>query len=112
MSAYKLTYEAIAQLSIIEVCQEQSLPETVQHHLQNPDTDVAQKYEFLFEDKTIEEFIGICLKNTDELGSSTSMSRFWQSFLEMVEILLLNYHALRTRNWNDYVCSLTLDGSI
>ena len=35
-------------------------------------------------------------------------SQYWLSFLEMVEILLMNYHALRTQNWKDYLHSLKL----
>ena len=33
---------------------------------------------------------------TEILLHSSEMSQYWLSFLEMVEILLMNYHALRT----------------
>ena len=39
---------------------------------------------------------------------SSEMSQYCLSCLEMVEILLMNYHALRTQNWKDYLHSLKL----
>ena len=39
---------------------------------------------------------------------SSEMSQYWLSCLEMVEILLMNYHALHAQNWKDYLRSLKL----
>ena len=32
-------------------------------------------------------------------NSSSKMARYWMSYMRMVEILFLNYHALRSQNW-------------
>ena len=45
---------------------------------------------------------------TEILLHSSEMSQYWLSFLEMVKILLMNYHALCTQNWKDYLHSLKL----
>ena len=36
------------------------------------------------------------------------MADYWFSFLEMVEILLMHYHAMRIQNWTEYLLSLRL----
>lgn len=36
------------------------------------------------------------------------MAKYWMSVLEMTEILMLNLHALRTQNWEEFKASLRL----
>ena len=33
------------------------------------------------------------------------MARFWLSFMDMVEILIMNIYALRTQNWESFKAS-------
>ena len=40
--------------------------------------------------------------------SGTPMARYWVSFLEMTEIFMMNLHALRTQNWDEFKASLRL----
>lgn len=44
----------------------------------------------------------------NDQASGTPMARFWTSFLEMTEILMMNLHALRTQNWDEFKTSLRL----
>ena len=36
------------------------------------------------------------------------MARFWLSYMEMVEILYMHYHAMRTQNWEEYLTSIRM----
>ena len=36
------------------------------------------------------------------------MANYWLSVLEMVEIVLMHYHAMRTQNWKEYLLSIRL----
>eukprot|EP00794_Sanderia_malayensis_P006688 gene6688-7444_t len=36
------------------------------------------------------------------------MAKYWLSYLEIVEVLFMNYHALRSQNWEEYLLSLRL----
>ena len=45
----------------------------------------------------------------DQLQSSHSEhAKYWISYMVMVEILFLNHHALRSKQWNEYLSSLRL----
>ena len=39
---------------------------------------------------------------------NSSKTRYWLSFLEMVEVLLLHYHSMRCQNWENYLLSTRL----
>ena len=41
-------------------------------------------------------------------ASNSSRIRYWLSFLEMVEVLLLHYHSMRCQNWENYLLSIRL----
>ena len=41
-------------------------------------------------------------------ASNSSKTRYWLSFLEMVEGLLLHYHSMRCQNWENYLLSIWL----
>eukprot|EP00794_Sanderia_malayensis_P017851 gene17851-19634_t len=54
-----------------------------------------------------QEFSNFISKAFEELEHSEShMAKYWLSFLEMVEILMQNIHALRTQNWEEFKISL------
>lgn len=40
--------------------------------------------------------------------SGTPMAMYWMSFLEMVETLMRNLHALWTEDWDEFTTSLRL----
>ena len=104
MRLYKLTYEALARLLLADVCREDNLPESVSYHLQHEQTDVGQKFNSLLDDSSLRDLLIMSV----EQASESPMSSFWVSFLEMVEILFLNYHSLRSQNWEEYLSSLRL----
>lgn len=35
-------------------------------------------------------------------GAGSSMATYWLSFMNMIEILLMNIHALRTQDWDAF----------
>eukprot|EP00794_Sanderia_malayensis_P000931 gene931-241_t len=54
-----------------------------------------------------QEFSNFISKAFEQLEHSEShMAKYWLSFLEMVEILMQNIHALRTQNWEEFKISL------
>ena len=36
------------------------------------------------------------------------MAKFWLTYMDMVEVLMLNYHSLRSQLWDDYLTSVHL----
>ena len=54
-----------------------------------------------------QDFSNFISKAFDELEHCEShMAKYWLSFLQMVEILMQNIHALRTQNWEEFKISL------
>ena len=41
-------------------------------------------------------------------SSESEMAKYWLSYLEMIEVLFMNYHALRSQHWEEYLLSLRL----
>lgn len=41
-------------------------------------------------------------------SSNSSMAMYWLSFIYMVEVLMLNIHAVKTRNWDEFKASLRM----
>ena len=39
---------------------------------------------------------------------NSPMARFWLSYMELVEILYMHYHAMRTQNWEEYLTSIRM----
>ena len=37
--------------------------------------------------------------------TNSPMTRFWLSYMKMVEILYIHYHDMRTQNWEEYLTS-------
>ena len=54
----------------------------------------------------ISEFIQHVFQNAED--SNSSMAKFWLSFMKMTEVLMMNIHALRTQNWDEFKVSLRL----
>ena len=50
------------------------------------------------------------VRNSYEIieGQDSPMANFWFTFMEMVEILMMNIHSLRTQNWESFKCSIRL----
>ena len=38
----------------------------------------------------------------------SDMAKYWLSFLEMVDMLFMHYHAMRTQNCKEYLTSIRL----
>ena len=85
------------------------------HRYQATDTNTArhnvtqeerlQSYEELESDPAVLSIISGFL---NAQASGTLMAKYWASFLEMTEILMMNLHALRTQNWDEFRTSLRL----
>ena len=41
-----------------------------------------------------------------EAKDSSDMARYWMSYIDMVDILLMNVHACRTQNWSCFLSSM------
>jgi len=55
------------------------------------------------------EVMSVVSQELERLESSDSpMTRLWLSFLNMTEILMMNFHALRTQNWDEFKASVRL----
>ena len=55
------------------------------------------------------EVMSVVSQELERLESSDSpMTRLWLSFLNMTEILMMNFHASRTQNWDEFKASVRL----
>ena len=60
-------------------------------------------FEDLFSNANFENLVQTSVERIDITNSP--MARFWLSYMEMVEILYMHYHAMRTRYWEEYLTS-------
>ena len=57
-------------------------------------------------DSNFSAYINAILVNVDRLN--TAMSKYWKIFMDIVQILFMNIHALRTSSWDMFKMSLRL----
>ena len=60
----------------------------------------------LLENEELTSFVTKAFESVE--ASDSPMARFWLSFMDMVEILLMNIHALRTQDWDSFKASLRM----
>ncbi|KAG1648975.1 hypothetical protein GQR58_029417 [Nymphon striatum] len=65
-----------------------------------------QSYDQLESDPSVLEVVEDAFERIKTSGSPLAM--YWMSFIEMTEILMMNLHALRTQNWEEFKGSLRL----
>jgi hypothetical protein len=113
MRVHKLVYECLLRLLIkrgTEACPLSSDLQRKFDVLRNvgefDHDERSETMQEILESKEFKEFVEYAF--TELKSSDTDMGLFWMSYLEMVEILLMNYHAMRTQNWDDYLTSLRM----
>ena len=60
----------------------------------------------LLQDAEFDTFVQGAFERIRE--GDSPMARFWLSFVDMVETLIMNIHALRTQNWDEFKASLRM----
>ncbi len=78
--------------------------------LRNPSNLTQQQMKAIADDLQVDaEFSSFVQQAFDTVKDSDSpMARFWMSFIEMIEILIMNIHALRTQDWESFKASLRM----
>ena len=108
---HKLTYECLVRLLI----ERRLLPsESLRKTFANIGASGREERQVLVEEvlhnPELQDFIHAAF---EEINAADSvMAKYWVSYLEMVEILFMNYHALRTQNWDSYLQSIRLTASL
>ena len=111
MRIHKLTYECLARLLVSSTADEQH-PSQLFSALNNLNNlvfgsdEYVDSFEDLLNDTDFRVLCKSCIENIDVAESP--MARFWLSYMEMVEILYMHYHAMRTQNWKEYLNAIRM----
>ena len=104
-----LMYEALMHLLLKKCPNESELDASTRAQLAvlrepnvNSQESLAAAHEKLQNDPAIDTLIS---KVFEEIEGS-DMANFWFDFMKMVEILMMNVHAVHTCNWEEYIASL------
>ena len=78
--------------------------------LRNPPDSSQGQLQAIVEDLLIDaEFESFVHRAFESIQKAdTSMAKFWLSFIDMVETLIMNIYALRTQNWEAFKASLRM----
>ena len=78
--------------------------------LRNPSISSPGQLQAISHDLLVdEEFLSFVQSAFESIEKADSpMAKFWLSFLEMVEVLIMNIHALRTQDWDAFKASLRM----
>lgn len=113
LRCYLLMYEALARRAIQKASYDGiKLSDGIKAKLsklrdQPPaDNGYAEIYDELESSEELEQFVIQVYCNIESSGSS--MAKYWMSFMQMVEVLMMNVHSLRTQNFEDFKASLQL----
>lgn len=110
----RLMYETLVQRLIKKGLQDgMLLSEHSQNQLaklRNPCSQTSEELQDIYteveSDPELLQFVTGIFESVDK--SSSSMAKYWLSFMQMTEILMMNIHALRTQNWEEFKSSLRL----
>ena len=109
----RLMYEALSRRMIRKAMQNDvSLSKIAKEKiaiLQESSTTPEQKQQVYLELESrpdIVAFVEQVFHSVESSNSSTAMH--WLSFIYMVEVLMLNVHAVKTRNWDEFKASLRM----
>ena len=104
---HKLVYECLVRLLIERrPLPSQSLQKTLEDIKNSGREERQGLVEEILDNPELQEFIHAVFEEIDSADSA--MAKYWITYLEMVEILFMNYHALRTRDWDSYLQSIRL----
>ena len=78
--------------------------------LRTPSTSTQEERKIINDElESSAEFSFFVIQAFDKVEKSDSaMAKYWLSFLKMTEILMLNIHAVKTQNWEEFKASLRL----
>ena len=78
--------------------------------LRTPSTSTQEERKIISDElESSAEFSFFVIQAFDTVEKSGSaMAKYWLSFLKMTEILMLNIHAVKTQNWEEFKASLRL----
>ena len=109
MRLHKLMYECLARLFISSTTGDLPTLYSEFNQLRNQVFD-SDQYIDAFEDPfTNANFQNLVQTSVERIDITNSpMARFWLSYMEMVEILYMHYHAMRTQNWEEYLTSIRM----
>ena len=71
-----------------------------------PSNERNQSFEGLLSSEKLSSYVRSLFEMVEE--SASSMAMFWVSIMNMIEILLMNIHSLRTKDWPAFKASLRL----
>ena len=75
--------------------------------LRTPSTSTQEERKLINDElESSAEFSSFVIQAFEKVDSA--MARYWLSFLKMTEILMLNIHAVKTQNWEEFKMSLRL----
>ena len=111
MRCLKLFYEALIHLALNKRLEggslsdeiKTSLAKTREQNVANAE-ELIEAYTRLESNTELQDLVKTLFTNFE----AAPLAEFWISFLEMVEILTQNIHAIRTGNWSEFKSSLKL----
>ena len=109
MRLHKLMYECLARLLISSTTDDLPTLYSEPNQLSNQVFDSDQyidAFEDLFTNTNFQNLVQASVERIDITNSPKA--RFWLSYMEMVEILYMHYHAMRTQNWEEYLTSIRM----
>ena len=110
---YKLVHEALVRVLISSNAELKPVPPQVSSLVEKirsvgkQDKEMRiEIYEDLLAEPSFKGYLNDLYVGIE--ASNSSKTRYWLSFLEMVEVLLLHYHSMRCQNWENYLLSIRL----
>ena len=78
--------------------------------LRTPSTSTQEERKIINDElESSAEFSSVVIQAFEKVEKSDSaMAKYWLSILKMTEILMLNIHAVKTQNWEEFKTSLRL----
>ena len=112
MRLHKLTYECLVRLLISQAADEEQLTPSLISNINHLKDQVfgsdqyIDTFDHIFTDTDLQHLIKSSIERIN--STESPMAQFWLSYLEMVEILYMHYHAMRTQNWEEYLISIRM----
>ena len=106
---HKLMYECLARLLISSIIDDLPTLNSELNQLSNQVFTCNQyidAFEGLFTNANFQNLVQTSVEQIDIRNSP--LARFWLSYMDMVEILYMHYHAMCTQNWEEYLTSTSV----
>ena len=101
MRVYKILYDGIFRLLEEYEAENLRLCQMIQQYLQN--TDGSSNFSDILDSQELQEYCAKLIQLKDDLKEKSVLSKFWLSFLDMIEILLHLNFTIRTGHWDFHV---------